>query len=140
MSAIWTKCRGIEKLMIKNNGKAARGIGAEAENLIAAYLEANSHKILDRNFHSRYGELDIVAEESGIIVFIEVKYRKNNAFGTPAEAVTASKRAKIIKTAQAYILAKGLFDRPARFDVAEVYASGEINIIEDAFILDWGQF
>lgn len=116
--------------------RTSKETGFMAECAVAAHIGRNGGKILARNYHSRYGEIDIVADIGGIIAFIEVKYRKNNAFGTPAEAVTASKRRKIIKTAQIYINENGLYDAPARFDVAEVFADGGINIFEDAFDLN----
>jgi putative endonuclease len=73
---------------------------------------------IGRNFNSRGGEIDLVMQDGDTLVFVEVRFRKNNHFGTPAESITASKRRKLLQTAQLYLLAHPLWrHRPCRFDV-----------------------
>jgi len=66
-------------------------IGNKGEQLAADYLKDKGYHLLDYNFHTRYGELDLVMLEKGIIVFVEVKTRTSNAFGLPEESITPSK-------------------------------------------------
>jgi putative endonuclease len=74
------------------------------EDMAAAYLQKKGYKILERNFRKGYGELDIIATHKNCLVFIEVKTRTNDAYGTPLEAITPWKLREIIKTAQYYTL------------------------------------
>ena len=94
-----------------------------------------------RNYHSRYGEIDIIAADSEYIAFIEVKTRKKGSLYIPAEAVTFSKQKKLILTAQEYLLEHPSRLQP-RFDVCEVYGDSQemeqnwsISYLTDAFQL-----
>ncbi len=115
-------------------------IGDFGENEVCKYLISNRMKILDRNFHSRYGEIDIIAKDGSCIVFVEVKTRKSSLYGMPSEYVTYSKRRKIIATAKYYL--RNNIDVEMRFDIAEVYYSiknnkpeiSEINYIKNAYM------
>lgn len=108
--------------------------GDFGENLVEDYLREKSYTILARNYRKPFGEIDIVAKIDDIIVFVEVKTRKNRNFENPSEAVTPSKQAKIIRASQAYLIENKLTDFLMRFDVAEVVVeSREINYIENAF-------
>ncbi|NLK88161.1 MAG: YraN family protein [Clostridiaceae bacterium] len=116
--------------------------GRSGEQIAADYLKRNGFRILERNFRSgRYGEVDIIASEGEYICFIEVKTRTGNAFGTPAEAVGASKQQKIRSLAWIYLKQKGMGDRYMRFDVIEVIGRRsdkgllpeKINLIRGAF-------
>ena len=115
-------------------------IGNTGENIATDYLLKRKYKILERNFVAGKGEIDIIALNNKTTVFIEVKTRQNNDFGTPAEAVDYRKKKKIIETATRYIQEKKP-DTAFRFDVIEVYGifTGEnfefekIEHIEDAF-------
>lgn len=107
--------------------------GKIGEDAVCRYIEDKGCKILARNFHSRWGEVDIISQDGETTVFIEVKTRKSDSFGTPAEFVTAGKRKKIIKTAMVYLENR---ECDMRFDVAEVYIKNniyKINYIENAF-------
>ena len=111
--------------MIKNqNNLSHRAIGDVGENAVCRFLERNGYRILDRNFTVRGGEIDIIAEKNGIIAFVEVKSRKENSLTSGEQAVTKSKRAHIIKTAEVYM---SRLDNPlpARFDVAVVELDGQ---------------
>lgn len=113
-------------------------IGDAGENFVAEYLKNKGFIISARNYHSRFGELDIIAENNEIILFVEVKTRALGSLALPKEFVDKNKRAKIIATAQYYISNNGV-DLQPRFDVAEVTptASGvRLNYIENAFGVD----
>lgn len=113
-----------------------REIGDIGENAATKYLKKNKYKILERNYRKTYGEIDIIAEKGGLISFVEVKTRKNDAFGKPCEFVNAAKRARIKKTAMSYICEREL-EATFSFDIIEVYAENgkvsEINHIIGAF-------
>lgn len=115
--------------MIFNSGKAGEAAAAK-------FLKKNGYKILTKNYRKTYGEIDIIAQCGENIAFVEVKTRKSDAFGTPAEFVTTQKQKKLIKTAFAYIQEHDL-DAEFTFDIVEVYTDGkkvkEINHIKNAF-------
>lgn len=119
-----------------------RKIGSVGERLACDFLKTRGKRVIAQNYHSRYGEIDIIAEDGKYILFIEVKTRAANSFGTPAEAVGRSKIKKIIKTAYDYI-AKNPTKLQPRFDVVEiitahtgVFEDVKINYIENAFMLE----
>ena len=97
-------------------------LGAQGENCAASYLRAHGCMILERNYRTQTGEIDIIADDHGTLVFVEVKTRTGTAYGTPAQAVNFRKRNKIIQTAYRYLGQKQIDNRPCRFDVIEVYA------------------
>ena len=94
-------------------------IGNIAEEKTAVYLRKKGFYIAKRNFHSRYGEIDIIAENESLVLFVEVKARSEDALVSPADAVDRFKQERIIKTAMDYI-SKSHCDLQPRFDVAEV--------------------
>ncbi len=102
--------------------------GQFAEELAVKRLKKVGYKIVERNFHSYFGEIDIVARDKEYLVFVEVKFRKSDAFGGAVAAVTASKQNKIKKTA-AYYLQKNAINSAVRFDV--VLMTGEIEKTKD---------
>lgn len=110
-----------------------RGFGAEGERAARDFLEAKGAQILTMNYRRPTGEVDIVARQGKTILFIEVKRRTTLRFGSPAEAVTAAKRARIVGTAALYLQEKGLEDAPVRFDIVEILP-GRIRHIEGAFM------
>ncbi|MCX6784700.1 MAG: YraN family protein [Candidatus Komeilibacteria bacterium] len=79
-----------------------KSFGAWAENLASRYLAKLGYKIIDRNWHCRFGELDIIAKKDGLIHFVEVKARRNQIFGWPEEAVTISKQQKLVAAIACY--------------------------------------
>ena len=95
-------------------------LGALGETVAAAHLEAQGLNVVDCNFRTRYGEVDIIAEDAGTLVFVEVKTRRSLAFGTPEESVTPRKRARLAKVAAAYLQLHGLEQRNWRIDVVGV--------------------
>lgn len=108
--------------------------GYEYEEIAKKYLLKNNYKIIEQNFTSKFGEIDIIASKDGIIAFIEVKGRKNTAYGMPREAVTIYKQHRIIKAAKFFLLKKGYDDIQCRFDVIEIILDDRVlNHLEDAF-------
>jgi len=95
--------------------------GRQAEDRALAHLEAHGLRLVARNARSRLGEVDLIMDDRGVLVFVEVRYRKSAAFGSAAESVTARKQARIRATAQTYLAHHG--DRACRFDVVAI--SGE---------------
>ena len=120
-----------------NTGKT----GKSGEEYASAFLQRMGFEIVCQNYHSRFGEIDIIAEDSQYIVFVEVKTRKSNTMVSPAEAVSKAKQTRIIKTASMYLKEHTSVLQP-RFDVIEVtcFKDGtqQINQIENAFCLEAG--
>lgn len=116
-------------------------LGDVGENAVTNYLQNKGYSILARNFrYGRFAEIDIIAEIGDTIVFVEVKTRRSNKFGMPAEAVTLQKQQKIITAATKFIQDNELYDKACRFDVVEVFEinsdgniSYKINQIPNAF-------
>jgi len=77
--------------------------GKLGENMAAKFLEAKGYKILDRNYSTKFGELDIIALDSTTLVFVEVKTKTSDQFGTPEEMITPHKLHQIQNTAQSYL-------------------------------------
>lgn len=117
-------------------------LGAWGESLAAKVYEKDGYKILDKNFFNRFGkqlgEIDLIAFKPGLIVFVEVKTRTNEKFGTPAEAVDRQKRRKLIQACKYFQSINPQFANFSfRIDVAEVKTSLDrddkyVNIIENA--------
>jgi len=98
-----------------------RALGASAEDLAAEFLERKGMKILKRNFHfGNVGEIDIIAQDGETLVFVEVKARRSDAFGTPEAAITPRKQATLRRTAEGYLYVHKLHDRACRFDVVAI--------------------
>ena len=112
--------------------------GKQGENLAAAHLVEKGYRILERNYRSVFGEIDIVAEEGDTLVFVEVKSRRSEAYGDPQLAVGPEKQRKISRVAMGYLSERGWNGRGARFDIVAVklHPSGNtIELIRDAFEL-----
>lgn len=108
--------------------------GYEYEVIAKKYLLKNHYKIIEQNFTSKFGEIDLVAIKDGIIAFVEVKGRKNSDYSMPREAVTIYKQKKIITTAKFFLLKNRYDDVQCRFDVIEIISDDKIiKHIEDAF-------
>src|SRR5881227_3244452 len=103
----------------KNTG-ARQGLGRTGERLAAEELSHQGYRILEQNFRCSYGEIDLVAEDEHDLVFVEVKTRRGTAFGLPEEAVTLSKRRKLVEVASYYLDLHAQPDRAWRIDVVAV--------------------
>ena len=110
-----------------------RTLGTQKEELAIKFLEEQGAVLLAKNVYFHGGELDIIAKDGEYICFIEVKYRKNRAYGFPEEAVTAAKQKKIIQGAKVFLYQNHYpTETPCRFDVISIYQE-EITWIKDAF-------
>ncbi len=108
-------------------------LGRVGENKAVEFLKEQGYKILDKNYKTRVGEIDIVCEADGEIVFVEVKTRSNDRYGSPSLAVDYQKQRKYFLVATSYLLKKfGTEDKNCRFDVIEI-EDGKINHIINAF-------
>ncbi len=108
-----------------------RELGAKFEEKAAEFLSLRGYAILDRNFRTRLGEIDIVAQDRDTVVFVEVRARGSSRFGTPAETVGPLKRRRLISAARVYAQRRRL-DCPMRFDVIAIEA-GRLEHLIDAF-------
>ncbi|WP_194609701.1 YraN family protein [Clostridium vitabionis] len=110
-----------------------RGVGTLWEERAALWLTEKGFRILDRNYYTRRGEIDIVATEGRVLCFVEVKYRRSSGSGDPAEAVTLKKQRRILETAKIWMLVHGFPEEtPLRFDVVAILG-GNYRLIRDAF-------
>ncbi|HEY2333054.1 MAG TPA: YraN family protein [Acidimicrobiales bacterium] len=106
--------------------------GASGEEVAAAWYSANGYQIVARNWRCRDGELDLILRDGPTFVFCEVKTRRTDAFGTPAESVTRDKRQRIRHLAARWISESKVRPATIRFDVAALLGD-ELEIIEGAF-------
>ena len=110
-----------------------RQTGTAYERRAGEYLKEQGYELIGYNFRCRQGEIDIIARDGRYLVFVEVKYRADNAAGNPLEAVTAAKQRTISKVASYYCLTHGYgTSTPCRFDVAAVLGE-QIKVIQNAF-------
>jgi putative endonuclease len=106
--------------------------GARAEDLCAGLLRAAGLRILERNWSCRLGEIDLIAEERGMLVFAEVRMRSRPGFGGAGESMTAAKRQRLLAAARLYLARRPA--TPCRFDVFLVEGtSANVQWIRDAF-------
>jgi putative endonuclease len=102
------------------------------EDLAAAWYGTHGYDVVARNWRCREGEIDLVARRGRLHVFCEVKTRSTSDFGSPAEAVTAMKAARVRRLAARWLAQPHVRPGPVRFDVAAVM-DGEVDMIEGAF-------
>jgi putative endonuclease len=107
--------------------------GVQAEALAAEFLERNGLAVIERNYRCRLGEIDLIAREGNIMVFVEVRQRASGAFGGAAASITRAKRARLVLAARHYLSRLG--SEPAcRFDVLLIEGRpARIEWIHDAF-------
>ncbi|HEU4402869.1 MAG TPA: YraN family protein [Candidatus Polarisedimenticolia bacterium] len=115
-------------------------LGRRGEAAAARHLEALGLRILARGVRTRAGEIDLVAEEGGTLVFVEVKTRSSLAWGRPSEAVDRRKRERLTRAAAVFLIGLDGPEPPCRFDVAEVVERPDgvlqVALIRDAFQAD----
>ena len=105
--------------------------GLAGEDRACEYLEKKGMVLLERRYRSLYGEIDLVMQDGEILVFVEVKARKNSRYGTGLEAITLGKQKRLLQTAALYLAQTG-HNAPVRFDAVEVMPEG-ITHIANAF-------
>lgn len=111
-------------------------LGARGEELAANYLVKKGYQIIQRNYYTRYGELDIISKKDNILIFVEVKTRTSTSFGLPEESVTKVKMDHLRKAALIYLNNLNQGFREIRFDVIAILIKDnheEITHIENAF-------
>lgn len=111
--------------------------GKSGENLAEDFLISKGYNILERNYRNKIGEIDIIAMDKDILVFIEVKTRTSTSYGYAFEAVDLRKQRKIINTSMVYVKYKKYIDTQLRYDIIEVYMTNNIRInhLDNAFCL-----
>jgi putative endonuclease len=111
--------------------------GKSAEQLAAAYLQQNGLKLLESNYHCRFGEIDLVMRDGKEIVFVEVRLRTNARFGGAGESITPAKQRKLALTANHYLMQHGV--APCRFDAVllESLATTNLRWLKNAFDSTW---
>lgn len=113
--------------------------GKKGEKAAEAFLKKQGYRILKKNYRTKVGEIDLIAEHNNILVFIEVKSRTNTALEHPFMAVTARKQKKIAQTARTFLAQNKIDDRQIRFDVVSVLPGTEksdpfqVEVLRDAF-------
>lgn len=111
-------------------------IGMRGEELAEQHLLARGYAIRHKNWRSGHGELDIVAQRESVIVFVEVRARTGDAFGSPEETITPRKKAKLMETAQAYLREHDLEDATCRVDVIAIEFDHQLRVTRLAHIED----
>lgn len=113
-----------------------RKIGNIGEDVAEKFLRQQGYVIVEKNFYYRHGEIDIVAMEGKTLVFIEVKSRRSERFGSPEESVTPKKQELLRRTAEGYVASKNLTNIECRFDVVAVMmkeGKAECRLLKDCF-------
>ena len=106
-------------------------LGRQGEDAAARLLEAKGLRILERNLRLGRLELDLVCEDGDTLVFVEVKTRAEGSLATPAQGLTAQKRSRLVRAAQAYLAQRDLWHQPCRLDlVAALFRAGQLHSIE----------
>jgi putative endonuclease len=117
---------------------SSREIGLRGEAIAQDYLKKHGYKIVLTNYRCRFGEIDIIAQEKSCLVFIEVRARSSDDFGTPEETITPRKKDKLIKSASYYLSSHNNLPPLIRFDFIGITMVGkgpQINLIKN-FITD----
>ena len=105
-------------------------LGKKGEEVALSYLKSKKYKIIEKNLRNRFGEIDIIAKDKGTLVFIEVKTRTSEAFGTPIQGINERKQERLKQLAMRYLAEKGLIDQEVRFDVLGILQTGKETKIE----------
>jgi putative endonuclease len=112
--------------------------GKKSESIAAKFLKKQGYKILEQNYRSKLGEIDIIAKDKSTLVFVEVKARRSRQFGNPKWAITPKKKRKISMVALLYLKTTRQIGVKARFDVVSIdstHEDHEIELIRNAFEL-----
>jgi putative endonuclease len=115
--------------------------GRESESIAVKHLKKHGYKILEQNYRSKLGEIDIIAKDKKTLVFVEVKARRSDRYGSPKWAITPQKKRQVSKVALYYLKVTKQTNVKARFDVVTVRSlesKPQIEIIKNAFELAYG--
>ena len=110
--------------------------GEDAELACRNHLRSQGLKLVDSNFSCRYGEIDIIMLDKKVLVFVEVRFRKNNNFGGGLESVTVTKQLKLRKTAELYLQRNTQYEN-ARFDVVSMSKNNQTNKNRQEYTFEW---
>jgi putative endonuclease len=108
-------------------------IGKSGEDIAVHYLAGKGYRVIERNYHSQQGEIDIIAYEGKFLVFVEVKNYSFRSFGTPLAAVNKAKQQSMIHAARTYLYKNNIRNVNCRFDVLAIHNYETFNLIKDAF-------
>jgi putative endonuclease len=98
-------------------------LGAWGEKVAVKHLQGKGYRVLERNVRTSEGELDIVARQAECLVFVEVKARGSQGFGSPEDAITINKKRRLVRAAWTFLQEHGLEDSPWRIDVVAIEGS-----------------
>lgn len=107
--------------------------GKKAEDVACSFLQHNGLSLIQRNYHCRYGEIDLIMQDSDTLVFVEVRYRSSARFGSASESVDRKKQRKLVFTANHY-LQNNPSSQPTRFDVVALTPEQSPQWITNAFM------
>lgn len=110
--------------------------GEDAETACCVYLKSQGLKLLNKNFNCRYGEIDLIMLDKKILVFVEVRFRKNTNYGGGLESITMAKQKKLRKTAELYLQQNSQYDN-ARFDVVSMSKNTQTKLARQPYTFDW---
>ncbi len=116
--------------------KRQSSLGKKGESLAVEYLKGRGYTIVETNFRFERAEIDVIAREKGVLVFVEVKTRHKDSLGQPEDSVTVRKRDQIMKAAEGYLYKRNLPEMECRFDVIAIKQSNaetEISHFKDVF-------
>jgi putative endonuclease len=117
-------------------------LGRSGEDRAARLLAGRGYRIVERNYRTKQGEIDLIALDGDTIVFAEVKTRTSDAYGAPELAVDPRKQARMVKAALSYLKRKKLHQTACRFDVVAISGPGEdrVEVIRNAFEMDRSRY
>jgi putative endonuclease len=120
---------------------AKQALGREGERLAETFLKRKGYRLVERNYRCRGGEVDLIVLDRRVVVFVEVKTRSDDQFGSPLEAVEPKKQQRMISAAQFFLHQRNLHERDARFDVVGISWLGTsrpvFEHVENAFGIAW---
>ena len=122
--------------MNRKGATSQRKKGKIGEDVAVNFLRQNGYQILEKNYYYNHGEIDIIAKDGKVLVFVEVKSRRSTRFGEPEESVTLKKQELLRRTAEGYVAEKNIGEIDCRFDVVSVMMNdgkAECRILKDCF-------
>jgi putative endonuclease len=110
--------------------------GEDAEAACCSYLKSQGLKFLIKNYGCRFGEIDLIMLDKKILVFVEVRFRKNNVFGGGLESITPAKQQKLRRTAELFLQENSQY-KNARFDVVSMSKNTQTKDNKQQYTYDW---
>jgi putative endonuclease len=119
---------------------ARQKLGIDGETMACEELEKLGYAIIERRYRTRFGEIDVIANDRGTVVFVEVKTKTDSSFADPVESITKQKQRRLVSMAEQYAAYNALDRTPCRFDVVTVdvsVAPAKVTVYKDAFRPGW---